>query len=116
MPRAFTAPPGHVLLSADYSQIELRVLAHLSEDEAFCQAFAEGHDFHATIAAKVYGVELSQVTSAMRNQVKQFSYGIAYGMSTYGVSQPLRVEMGQAANLVGNYYAQCSQVRKCLAA
>src|SRR4029453_1825869 len=65
--RAFIAPAGHVLLSADYSQIELRVLAHLSEDEAFCQAFAERHDFHATIAAKVYGVELSQVTSAMRN-------------------------------------------------
>jgi DNA polymerase-1 len=114
--RAFIAPPGHVLLSADYSQIELRVLAHLSEDEAFCQAFAEGHDFHATIAAKVYGVELSQVTSAMRNQVKQFSYGIAYGMSTYGVSQRLGVEMDEAASFVETYYAQFPKVRDFLAA
>src|SRR6266850_5512475 len=114
--RAFIAPPGHVLLSADYSQIELRVLAHLSEDEAFCQAFAEGHDFHATIAAKVYGVELSQVTSTMRNQVKQFSYGIAYGMSTYGVSQRLGVEMDEAASFVETYYAQFPKVRNFLAA
>src|SRR5919109_4420565 len=112
--RAFIAPPDHVLLSADYSQIELRVLAHLSEDESFCQAFAEGHDFHATIAAKVYGVTLSEVTSAMRNQVKQFSYGIAYGMSTYGVSQRLRVEMDEAAGFVETYYAQFPKVREFL--
>ena len=114
--RAFIAPPGHVLLSADYSQIELRVLAHLSEDETFCQAFAQKHDFHATIAAKVYGVALSDVTSAMRNQVKQFSYGIAYGMSTYGVSQRLGVEMDEAASFVETYYAQFPKVREFLAA
>jgi DNA polymerase-1 len=114
--RAFIAPPGRVLLSADYSQIELRVLAHLSEDETFCQAFAEGHDFHATIAAKVYGVGPSDVTSAMRNQVKQFSYGIAYGMSTYGVSQRLGVEMDEAASFVETYYAQFPKVREFLAA
>jgi DNA polymerase-1 len=114
--RAFIAPPGHVLLSADYSQIELRVLAHLSEDGTFCQAFAEGHDFHATIAAKVYGVGLNDVTSAMRNQVKQFSYGIAYGMSTYGVSQRLGVEMDEAATFVETYYAQFPKVREFLAA
>jgi DNA polymerase I len=114
--RAFIAPPGQVLLSADYSQIELRVLAHLSEDETFCQAFAQKHDFHATIAAKVYGVALSDVTSAMRNQVKQFSYGIAYGMSTYGVSQRLGVEMDEAASFVETYYAQFPKVREFLAA
>ena len=114
--RAFVAPPGHVLLSADYSQIELRVLAHLSEDESFCQAFAQGHDFHATIAAKVYGVGLTDVTSTMRNQVKQFSYGIAYGMSTYGVSQRLGVEMDEAASFVETYYAQFPKVREFLAA
>ncbi len=113
--RAFIAPRDHVLLSADYSQIELRVLAHLSEDEMFCQAFAQGHDFHATIAAKVYGVALSDVTSAMRNQVKQFSYGIAYGMSTYGVSQRLGVEMDEAANFVETYYAQFPKLRAFLA-
>jgi DNA polymerase-1 len=114
--RAFIAPPGHVLLSADYSQIELRVLAHLCEDETFCQAFAQGHDFHATIAAKVYGVGLSDVTSTMRNQVKQFSYGIAYGMSTYGVSQRLGVEMDEAASFVETYYAQFPKVREFLTA
>jgi len=114
--RAFIAPPGHVLLSADYSQIELRVLAHLCEDETFCQAFAQGHDFHATIAAKVYGVGSNDVTSAMRDQVKQFSYGIAYGMSTYGVSQRLGVEMDEAASFVETYYAQFPKVRAFLTA
>jgi DNA polymerase-1 len=113
--RAFIAPRGNVLLSADYSQIELRVLAHLSEDETFCRAFAEGHDFHATIAAKVYGVSSNDVTSAMRNQVKQFSYGIAYGMSTYGVSQRLGVDMDEAANFVETYYAQFPKVKEFLA-
>ena len=112
--RAFIAPPDHVLLSADYSQIELRVLAHLSEDETFCQAFAQGHDFHAMIAAKVYGIALTDVTSAMRNQVKQFSYGIAYGMSTYGVSQRLGVEMDEAANFVEAYYARFPKVKEFL--
>jgi DNA polymerase I len=114
--RAFVAPPGHVLLSADYSQIELRILAHLSEDETFCQAFAHGHDFHATIAAKVFAVPLNDVTSEMRNRVKQFSYGIAYGMSTYGVSQRLGVEMDEAASFVETYYAQFPKVKEFLAA
>jgi DNA polymerase I len=114
--RAFVAPPDHMLLSADYSQIELRVLAHLSEDETFCQAFAQGHDFHATIAAKVYEIGLDDVTSAMRNQVKQFSYGIAYGMSTFGVSQRLGVEMDEAATFVETYYAQFPKLRQFLAA
>ncbi|HEY2988516.1 MAG TPA: DNA polymerase I [Candidatus Binatia bacterium] len=114
--RAFIAPPGHVLLSADYSQIELRVLAHLSEDETFCQAFAQGHDFHATIAAKVYGVAAPDVTTEMRSQVKQFSYGIAYGMSAYGVSQRLGVEIEEAASFIEAYYAQFPKVREFLAA
>jgi DNA polymerase I len=114
--RAFIAPQGYVLLSADYSQIELRVLAHLSEDETFCQAFIQGHDFHATIAAKVFGVLLNDVTSEMRNRVKQFSYGIAYGMSTYGVSQRLGVEMDEAASFVETYYAQFPKVKEFLAA
>ncbi|HEX7231703.1 MAG TPA: DNA polymerase, partial [Candidatus Binatia bacterium] len=112
--RAFIAPEGHVLLSADYSQIELRILAHLSEDETFCEAFGQGHDFHATIAAKIHGVDRSAVSSAMRNQVKQFSYGIAYGMSTYGVSQRLGVEMDEAANFVEAYYAQFPKVKEFL--
>jgi DNA polymerase-1 len=114
--RAFIAPPGHLLLSADYSQIELRVLAHLSDDEMFCQAFAQGHDFHATIAAKVFGVLVNDVTSEMRNRVKQFSYGIAYGMSTFGVSQRLGVEMDEAATFVTTYYAQFPKLKEFLTA
>jgi DNA polymerase I len=114
--RAFIAPPGHVLLSADYSQIELRVLAHLSQDETFCQAFAEGHDFHSTIAAKVYGVAAPAVTPEMRSHVKQFSYGIAYGMSVYGVSQRLGVEIDAAASFIEAYYDQFPKVREYLAA
>jgi DNA polymerase I len=114
--RAFVAPPDHVILSADYSQIELRVLAHLSQDETFLEAFAQGRDFHATIAAKVYGVPLGEVTPAMRSQVKQFSYGIAYGMSTYGVSQRLGVEMDEAASFIEAYYAQFPKVKEFLAA
>jgi DNA polymerase-1 len=112
--RAFIAPPDHVLLSADYSQIELRVLAHLSEDEAFLQAFAQKHDFHATIAAKVYNVPVADVTPEMRNYVKQFSYGIAYGMSAYGVSQRLGVEMDEAEKFIAAYYAQFPKVREFL--
>jgi DNA polymerase I len=114
--RAFIAPPDQVILSADYSQIELRVLAHLSRDETFLEAFAQGRDFHATIAAKVYGVPLDKVTPAMRSQVKQFSYGIAYGMSTYGVSQRLGVEMDEAASFIEAYYAQFPKVKEFLAA
>ena len=114
--RAFIAPPGHVLLSADYSQIELRVLAHLSQDEAFLEAFAQGRDFHATIAAKVYGAPLADVTSEMRNHVKQFSYGIAYGMSAFGVSQRLGVEMDEATSFIEAYYAQFPKVKAYLAA
>ena len=114
--RAFIAPPDHVLLSADYSQIELRVLAHLSQDEAFLQAFAQGHDFHATIAAKVYGVALTDVTPEMRNHVKQFSYGIAYGMSAFGVSQRLGVEIDEATDFIEAYYAQFPKVKAFLAA
>jgi DNA polymerase-1 len=113
--RAFVAPPGHVLLSADYSQIELRVLAHLSEDATFCRAFDEGHDFHATIAAQVHGVPREAVTSDMRSRVKQFSYGIAYGMSAYGVSQRLGVEMDEATSFIESYYAQFPKVREYLA-
>jgi DNA polymerase-1 len=112
--RAFIGPADHVLLSADYSQIELRVLAHLSQDEAFLQAFAQGHDFHATIAAKVYGVPLTAVTPEMRSHVKQFSYGIAYGMSAFGVSQRLGVEIDEAANFIEAYYAQFPKVKAFL--
>src|SRR4029078_6680414 len=98
--RAFVAPEGHVLISADYSQIELRVLAHLSGDEGILEAFASEHDFHAAIASRVYGVDIADVQSSMRDYAKQFSYGIAYGMSAYGVSQRLGVSGEEAQEFI----------------
>ena len=112
--RAFIAPDGHVLISADYSQIELRVLAHLSEDEGILEAFASEHDFHAAIAAKVYGVDVADVQSSMRDYAKQFSYGIAYGMSAFGVSQRLGVDAEEAQSFIDAYYAQFPKVRAFL--
>lgn len=112
--RAFVAPADSVLLSADYSQIELRILAHLSRDESFLAAFAQGHDFHATIAAKVHGVDPGEVTADMRSRVKQFSYGIAYGMSAFGVSQRLGIEVGDARDFIDAYYAQFPGVKAFL--
>ena len=112
--RAFVAPADSVLLSADYSQIELRVLAHMSEDESFLAAFAQGHDFHAATAAKVFGVEMDGVTAEMRSRVKQFSYGIAYGMSAFGVSQRLGIEVGEAREFIDAYYAQFPAVKAFL--
>jgi DNA polymerase-1 len=112
--RAFIAPDGHVLISADYSQIELRVLAHLSGDEGILEAFASEHDFHAAIAAKVYGVDVADVQSSMRDYAKQFSYGIAYGMSAFGVSQRLGVDAEEAQSFIDAYYAQFPKVRSFL--
>ena len=112
--RAFVAPRDGVLVSADYSQIELRILAHLSEDESFLAAFAQGHDFHAATAAKVFGVEVDGVTPEMRSRVKQFSYGIAYGMSAFGVSQRLGIEVGEAREFIDAYYAQFPAVKAFL--
>ncbi len=112
--RAFIAPQGHVLMSADYSQIELRVLAHLSGDEGFLEAFESEHDFHAAIAAKVYGVDVSDVESRMRDYAKQFSYGIAYGMTAFGVSQRLGIESEEAQEFIDTYYAQFPKVKDYL--
>ncbi len=112
--RAFISPDAHVLISADYSQIELRVLAHLSGDEGILEAFASSHDFHAAIASKVYGVPVGDVQSRMRDYAKQFSYGIAYGMSAFGVSQRLGVDAEEAQAFIDAYYAQFPKVRDFL--
>jgi DNA polymerase-1 len=112
--RAFIAPDGHVLVSADYSQIELRVLAHLSGDEGILEAFASEHDFHAAIAARVYGVAVADVQPKMRDYAKQFSYGIAYGMSAYGVSERLGVSSEEAHGFIEMYYAQFPKVKTFL--
>jgi len=112
--RAFVPEDAYVLLSADYSQIELRVLAHLSQDPGILEAFASGHDFHAAIAAKVYGCAPEDVQPGMRAFAKQFSFGIAYGMSAYGVAERLHIETDEAAAFIEAYFGQFPKVREFL--
>jgi DNA polymerase I len=113
--RAFI--PGEtnrLLLVADYSQIELRVIAHLSEDEAMAQAFAAGKDFHAATAAKVFGLPEDQVDGAMRSRVKQINYGLPYGMSAFGLASRIGIAPDEAAEFIEAYFAQFPRVREFL--
>jgi DNA polymerase I len=113
--RAFI--PGaddRVLLVADYSQIELRVMAHLSGDEAMAEAFAAGKDFHAATAAKVFGVPESEVDGAMRSRVKQINYGLPYGMNAYGLASRIGIAVDEAAEFIEAYFAQFPRIREFL--
>jgi DNA polymerase I len=102
------------LLTADYSQIELRIMAHLSGDEALADAFGSGHDFHAATAARVFGVIPDDVTGDLRAKVKVMNYGLAYGLSAYGLSQGLRVSTDEARDLMDGYFQQFGGVRDYL--
>ena len=92
------------LLTADYSQIEMRLMAHMSGDEALLEAFAEGEDIHATMAAMVFGVSQDAVTHSQRSQVKATSYGLAYGLSAYGLSRQLGIPVPEATKLRDRYF------------
>lgn len=105
----------HVLLSCDYSQIELRIIAALSEDENMLDAFKKGLDIHAATAAKVYGVELSMVTSEMRRNAKAVNFGIAYGQSAFGLSQTLGISRTDAKEIIDNYQKQFPGVSQLMA-
>ena len=94
------------LLSADYSQIELRIIAAISEDENMTAAFKSGTDIHTATAAKVYGVDLSAVTSDMRRNAKSVNFGIIYGQSAFGLSENLGIPRSEAKSLIDNYFAQ----------
>ncbi len=98
--------PGHVLMSADYSQIELRVMAAIAEDSAMLEAFAQGHDIHQATAAKVYGVPLDGVLPEMRRTAKMVNFGIIYGISAFGLSQRLGIPRAEAAKIIESYFAQ----------
>jgi DNA polymerase I len=111
---AFVAPKGSVLLSADYSQIELRVLAHLSDDPALLDAFAHGEDVHQRTAAEVFGVAKEQVTSEMRRTAKAVNFGIAYGQSAFGLSQRLDLPTKEAQAIIDRYFARYAGVRTWL--
>jgi DNA polymerase-1 len=95
---AFVAPEGYTILAADYSQIELRIMAHLSQDIGLMKAFAAREDIHCHTAAEIFGVSLDNVTSDQRRSAKAINFGLIYGMSAHGLSKQLNIERGQAVN------------------
>lgn len=111
---AFSAGEGSVFLAVDYSQIELRLLAHLSGDEHLVRAFNEGEDFHAETAARVFGVSVSEVTPDLRSRAKAVNFGIVYGQQAYGLSQSLHISMAEARDMIDRYYEAYPGVRTFL--
>ncbi|WP_419994053.1 DNA polymerase I [Streptomyces boninensis] len=113
--RGFVVGEGYEsLLTADYSQIELRVMAHLSEDEGLLEAFTSGEDLHDTVASQVFGVERSGVDAEMRRKIKAMSYGLAYGLSAFGLSGQLSIEAAEARKLMDQYFERFGGVRDYL--
>jgi DNA polymerase-1 len=108
----FVAPPGSKIVSADYSQIELRIMAHLSGDENLRRAFAEGEDIHRATAAEVFGVPLPQVEPDQRRIAKVINFGLIYGMSSFGVAQNLGIERGTAQTYIERYFARYPGARR----
>ncbi|MEE4378157.1 MAG: DNA polymerase I [Candidatus Competibacteraceae bacterium] len=109
--QAFIAPPGYRILAADYSQIELRIMAHLSEDERLLQAFAQGEDVHRATAAEVFGVPLEDVEKDQRRTAKTINFGLIYGMSAFGLARQLGIERGAAQAYVERYFARYTGVK-----
>jgi DNA polymerase-1 len=103
---AFIAPPGHVLVSADYSQIELRIMAHLSADERLLDAFAKGEDVHRATAAEIFGIAPQEVTSDQRRAAKVINFGLIYGMSAFGLARELGLERSAAGAYMDRYFAR----------
>ncbi|HBA66733.1 MAG TPA: DNA polymerase I, partial [Methylococcaceae bacterium] len=109
--QAFIAPPGYVLVAADYSQIELRIMAHLSGDAGLLAAFKQGRDIHSATAAEVFGVEPEQVTADLRRSAKAINFGLIYGMSSFGLAQQLGLTRGQAQSYIDMYFARYPGVK-----
>ena len=101
-------------MSADYSQIEMRVMAHLSGDDGLIEAFRSGEDLHSFVAARVFGVPTDEVTPAMRSKIKAMSYGLAYGLSAFGLSRQLAISTGEAKTLMDEYFLRFGEVRDYL--
>ena len=112
MREMFVAAPGHVLVDADYSQIELRLLAHISGDEAMQQAFLSGEDFHTVTAARVFHVPQDQVTHQMRSRAKAVNFGIVYGISAFSLSQDIGVTVQEAKEYMDRYFATYTGVKQ----
>ncbi|MBD2785055.1 DNA polymerase I [Xenorhabdus sp. DI] len=102
--QAFVAPEGYRIMAADYSQIELRIMAHLSQDKGLLEAFAQGKDIHRATAAEVFGVPLEQVTSEQRRSAKAINFGLIYGMSAFGLSRQLGIPRGEAQRYMDLYF------------
>ncbi|HZI96529.1 MAG TPA: DNA polymerase I [Actinomycetales bacterium] len=112
---AFVVGDGYeCLLTADYSQIEMRIMAHLSGDEALIEAFRSGEDLHSFVGSRVFGVEPADVTAAQRSKIKAMSYGLAYGLSAFGLSKQLRIDTDEARGLMDEYFARFGGVRDYL--
>lgn len=109
---AFIAPPGSVILSADYSQIELRIMAHLSSDPGLLKAFAEGMDVHRATAAEIFSVDAEAVSSEQRRYAKVINFGLIYGMSAFGLAANLGIERGAAASYIDKYFARYPGVKQ----
>jgi DNA polymerase-1 len=109
---AFIAPPGSVIASADYSQIELRIMAHISADEALLNAFHQGLDVHRATAAEVFGVEVAQVSNEQRRYAKVINFGLIYGMSAYGLARNLGIDNTAAKNYIDRYFARFAGVKR----
>jgi DNA polymerase-1 len=112
--RAFVAEPGNVLISVDYSQIELRIVAHMSQDESMLAAFQAGQDIHATTAAAIYDIDLSAVTKEQRRHAKAINFGLIYGMSAFGLSRTTNLTLGEAENFVKAYFNRFPRVKAYL--
>ncbi|MGI6230920.1 MAG: DNA polymerase I [Tractidigestivibacter sp.] len=112
--KAFTAPEGTVFLACDYSQIELRLLAHLSGDEHLIAAFCEGRDFHAATAARVFDVPIEEVTPQMRSRAKAVNFGIVYGQQAYGLATSLKIPRSEAQQMIDRYFEAYPDVERFL--
>ncbi len=110
--RAFVPAPGNLLLSADYSQIELRVMAHMSGDESLVQAFRSGEDIHASTAVKVFGVNAKDITRDMRRKAKEVNFGIMYGIGPFGLKTRLGISQGEAQEIITTYFERFPKVRQ----
>ncbi len=113
----FVADPqveGGLLLTADYSQIEMRIMAHLSGDAALIQAFKDGEDLHSYVGSKVFGVGIDEVDAGMRSKVKAMSYGLVYGLSAYGLSRQLAIGVDEARDLMDQYFERFGAVKDYL--
>jgi DNA polymerase-1 len=109
--RAFVAAPGQALLSVDYSQVELRIVAHMADDQVMLEAFRAGHDIHATTAAAVYGAPLDQVTKEQRRAAKAINFGLIYGMSAFGLTRTTELTLAEAENFVEAYFKRFPGVK-----